>query len=450
MKARSEILERAKIRQEDEVYERIVTHPFWRKEIEPIWKENLRNPVEIYEKQVKKLVRDGAELKPGGYAQLFQLVEMAATNLQLQGGPRLFKTTKGGVENAFVCSDNRRYTIAFVDGLLNTFDQDSVLMTVIGHEIGHYGYRHWITYLRLMEMMEELFADDGRYRDVVCTDEFDALLSAASLHSQLRELNADRAGLLAMPNLAVALEGQMLLAAGRADRYGRFFPEEILEQARDWLKSVNEGDDDEQWTTHPHRHRRTLAIEGVFQTETFRELTGRGPATLKDEDFDKMLARYMPMHVLKKLDGIGQAKARRTEPREATPDERERAALFVFCTLLVVAADDKLTKAETRFLERSVRPHSLARELLTEFEEMSQAQREKRIEQAIEFGRSLHGKSKGTLFRQLVEAAKVDRKVTDDEIQAIYEIGCRLDAQAQVLRELRGSFGSRANDVLGL
>ena len=171
---------------------------------------------------------------------------------------------------------------------------------------------------------------------------------------------------------------------------------------------------------------------------------------MKDEDFDKMLARYMPMHVLKKLDGIGQAKARRTEPREATPDERERAALFVFCTLLVVAADDKLTKAETRFLERSVRPHSLARELLTEFEEMSQAQREKRIEQAIEFGRSLHGKSKGTLFRQLVEAAKVDRKVTDDEIQAIYEIGCRLDAQAQVLRELRGSFGSRANDVLGL
>lgn len=521
MKAKSDILQRIKIGTEDELLERIVEHPLYRKEIEPHLaseQDERADAAAFFEAELARHLRLGTELTRVTYEIPFRLVDAAASTLQLRITPRLFKSPDPSrKENATIVAVEDRVLITFQSGFLSLVNRAELLLAVIGHELGHYGFRQLEVRAAdavrgLIDLAEQAHEAPGRRSRAdsdliraVMSKEFDGLLALASLYSQVCELNCDRAGLLVQPDLSASIEGEMLLASGAADSYGRYEPTSYLAQARELVARPSElFDPGDLEATHPVPALRALAMEFFYSTDVFRELTGRGPATERAADFARVLPYIVPVAAVRPalssiprsatvpgfLQGgeravtpdapkpapsaaapagphrgapprVVSAEESRPAANEGAPapavfhdpdaalSEAERAELTWLLGYRVIASDGKLTRAEETFMISLVRPRALADAVSSKLTQLTDADLEARTTELVLRARALHGRTKTSLIKVMIQAAKADRKIEDDEIAAIYRAGEALDAAPTALRELRDIFGSRADDVVG-
>jgi Zn-dependent protease with chaperone function/uncharacterized tellurite resistance protein B-like protein len=503
VKARSEILQRIKIGAEEEVMDRLLEHPFYRKEIAA--HAASFDPSGNYGHHLAEQLKTGAELSRASYGTLFGLVDSASAALKLSVTARLFKSKEPmGSENAGIISDEDRVLIVFQSGILNTVSNPELLRAIVGHELGHHGFRHMGQAGRLAvddlaaRGLELSVAPGRRTRDeadllkVFRAEPFAEVYMLASLASQLAELNADRAGLIVQPDLDAAVEGDMLLAGGAADSFGRYHARDYLAQARDLLAERAHRDPFDALDlegTHPIGPLRALALEHFFSSDVFRELTGRGPATVKLADFDTILPWLVPItHIKPRLSGCPTSptavpaflQQRGSEVTAAPPPKpsanagpgdgagepggelagvfsatdaamttRERAELTWLLAARLVMVDGQASRGEEAFLASVVRPRALAEEVTAYLNGLDDDAMATRAAELIERGRSLHTRSKGVLIKTLIQAAKVDRKVHDEELREIWSLAEVLGAAAIAERELRNVFGSRVDSLLG-
>lgn len=313
MRAKSPVLERIRILTEDELLERLLGSPFYRKEIEPGLPPTDQEA--NYAATQGAQLKAGAELKRSSYEALFQLFDEATTRLQITVSSRLFKsTTKSPSENAWIASSGERALVTFETGILSTVSDRNVLRSIVGHELGHFGFGHTDEFaahnvrgvgeigMQLEAEGRRLSRDEAGVVKLVCTKEFADLHLLASLISQVAELNADRAGLVVETDLSSSIEASMLLNGGAADSYGRYHASEYLQQGRDLLAHQRPVFDEADLEgTHPISSLRALAMEFFACTDVFREITGAGPGSEKAADIAKLLPWIVPVGLLKPL-----------------------------------------------------------------------------------------------------------------------------------------------------
>jgi len=503
MKASSEVLQRIKISAEDELLERISEHPHYQREIASILADDLATSdrtAENYSRRVATLLKTGTELSTTSYGSLFGLLSDARKSLKLEVSVRLFKSTEvAGAENAYIVSDAQHALIVFQSGILNTVSDADVLRSILGHELGHHGFGHgettaadavlWLAGQRpaLEAIRGRRSRNDAGALELLRSDDFHDLHVMALLHGQLAELNADRAGLIAQPDLDPAVHAGMLMAAGAADSYGKYHAAEYLLQARRLIALTGgEGfDPADVCTTHPHAPLRALALEYFFSTDLFRELTGRGPGTERCAEFPSILPWIVPVAALKRpLSGASRVpkmppafvlpRGMDADPSRAdgelTPasnpllesmsddgvdtasarpeHERERAELTCLLAMRIIGLDGNVTRGEEAFLMSVVRPRALAGQILAHLDTLDDDAITRRTVELMTRARDFHGRTKTTLIKMMIQAAKADRKISDDEIRAIHDAGDALGAAETAVRELRNVFGSRADTAL--
>jgi len=509
LKPKSEILNRIKIKEEDELRDRLMNDPFFQREILPRFGEEpgASDPLALH---LQKLLKTGTELTRASYPTLFELFDHSTSVLELRIEARVFKETSLPDENALVVANAERVVVSFVSGILNTFDRPGLIRTIVGHELGHYGFCHTEAasdrlVINVEKVRCEILGEAGRksrsdaeFVRLAETKEFRSLLDLSFLLSQVAELNADRAGLLANPDLMASIEASMLLAGGAADTYGTYNPREYLSQARELVSTLGSFDDSDLETTHPQGPFRALALEFFSETDLFCELTQQGRGTQKNSEFQKLLPRLVPLQALKPaLRGYSRlsralpsflahsvvppsgAAAPDVPAAEAPPStspaiepehdladaewidaellepigseasqmsERARAELSWILAARIVRADGKVTASEAQFILRLVRPRALAEEVSEFMAKMTDAEARVHAAERLGQGRDLPTRSKTALIRMMIQAAKCDRKVEDTELRAILEAAAEIGA-GNAERELRNVFGSRIDSL---
>jgi Zn-dependent protease with chaperone function len=505
MTARSEILQTIKIPQEDELRHLLREHPLVKGGVDLSEGNTDRHDLDLRLKLKQEM-----ELTRASHPSLFAFVDEASARLGISlRACRVFKSFDAATENASIYADDKGELISFQNGILDSLSDDGV-RSVIGHELGHHGYRHTV--------LPEVFGLCSQYYACCEADELPAgkrsaaqrklltywssdtaerIFQGADLLSQLEEFNADRAGLLACPNLRENINAAMILVGGRQDRFGTYDPITFLVQGRELLRS-KDAFDDEPPSTHPNGKIRAIAIEYFWRSDVFRDLTGCGSADVKLKDFDKLLGRLLPLRLLPfalssvptsnrlpafllsppRLDGpvaaTGIAPALAAPPRvpELSISEALAQAEWVEAELIeepadsagltplevgklrhllalsAVSSDGKLTAGETRFLTNLIRPGRLAHEVHDYWESLTQEAWDSESAALYERARGASSRMKGSLVRSMVHAVKADRTVTNDEIMSVLQLSELIGAETVAQRELRNAFGSRLDDAL--
>lgn len=308
MPVKSEILKKIKIAEEDDLRDRLLNNRFYEESIAPRFPEK---PSGFYDYALKDNLRTGSELTVRSHPLLFSLLKKASSRLGISPGARLFKSRESHQENAWVVGDGDKLLMGFVSGILNTVDSPVLLGTIIGHELGHYGFGHadhvdGVNVFDLQRQVSELECAPGsRTKDeremlrLGRSKEFEEIALLAALLSQVCELNADRAGLVSEPNLFASIEAEMLLAGGAADGYGRYYPRDYLLQARELIALDDHLDFADMEGTHPQGPYRALALEFFWRSSEFREIAGQGPGDQGLSDFKRLLPRLVPLQGLR-------------------------------------------------------------------------------------------------------------------------------------------------------
>ena len=431
----------------------------------------------------------GEELLPASHPVVHQLLAEALERLGLSCRARIFQARgSSGPDNARIWSSGEDVLLSLEGGLLTTVDEPRVVQSIIGHELGSFGFDHLADPLRGLAFvrdrrgaLEAAGRLDRESRDLLallCSREADEAVEIWYVLNQLCELNSDRAGLIAQPHLHENLQGEILLSAGHADRYGRHDTRSLLAQGREL---VRQGELNELMPgTRPIAPLRALALEYFWRSDRFREISGQGTGEVKLADFSKLLSRLVPLNSVPK--GIWRIESSRKLPAfflqqpelaaelnaapsgdtrhwvEAEPSmpeaggsmsEAEQARLAFYLAERVVSADGQLTKGERRFLLRLVRPGALASQVVDEYEQLDPDAYLAKGAVLLQKGRTLPARIQASLVRVMIEAVKADRKVEDDEIRLVAQLAARFDAENLGRIELENAFGSRVAEALG-
>ncbi|MEM1413580.1 MAG: hypothetical protein AAGH15_01705 [Myxococcota bacterium] len=150
---------------------------------------------------------------------------------------------------------------------------DEALLVVLGHEVGH-ALAHRRVEARLphrvlCELSAERHGSEWRERRG----------RLARVVRLLREVTADRFGLLAVGELEADLRVNLVAVTGLATDALPVSEAAYLKQVRAAVTRFRQrGDTSEEWS-HPEAHLRAYASWRFSQSDLFRELTGRGPGT---------------------------------------------------------------------------------------------------------------------------------------------------------------------------
>lgn len=456
------ILQRIKIRKEDELRERLENHPLYQETVQSL---GAVDPRDNYELGLREYLRTGAELSAQSYGPLFSLMDRSAHRLGVSVRARVFKVVRpGGIENATVMAAGNEALIAFHDGLLNTVSDDQSLSSILGHELAHFAFGHTADRASLAVQLVECDLDaleEGvrlpaaqvkTLRRVLKDPRWEELVLLNLLLSQVCELNADRAGLLCAENFEASVRGSMLLTAGPADRFGRYEATDYLGQAKELLARDDVFDEADAFRSHPLEPLRVLALEHFAKSDVFCELTGQGAATHSLDTFDDVLAKVVPLQFLEpNKRRAAAAPPRVTEPARADAppsgapgllSEHEQALLAYICVSSVLVADGKLTPREQTFFSQQVRPAELADRVISETGAMTDEEYEAVRSAALDKARALPPRAKTALIKLMIKAAKADRRITDTEVAAIGEVAARLDAVEQARRQVENTWGT--------
>ena len=181
----------------------------------------------------KKLLSQAVRVHHNLFPEIASKLESASKNLSLPHTPAAFITPEA-TANAFCIpwSNNsiEEFAVVMTSGLVNLLTSDE-LEFVIGHEIGHFFYRHF-TYPKPL-------------------DEHGLGLRLATLNLQrAAEISADRVGVIATQSAEIGCSAMIKTACGLGTPHLRPHLPSILDQFRELTDEVG-GDEDSAFDSHP-------------------------------------------------------------------------------------------------------------------------------------------------------------------------------------------------------
>ncbi|MEO0321755.1 MAG: M48 family metalloprotease [Myxococcota bacterium] len=220
-------------------------------------------------RSLERLEMTALELEPG--SRPYELLVRAVDVLELPGPFRLFQTS-GEEWNAGIYWQPDSTVIALVGDIARKLD-DEALLAVLGHEVGHalahQRLEEVLPYQVLCELSTERYPSEWHERRG----------RLARVVRLLREVTADRFGLLAVAELDAALRVNLVSATGLATDALPVSEASYLRQVRAAVTRFRQrGDTSQEWS-HPEAHLRAYASWRFSRSDLFRELSGRGPGT---------------------------------------------------------------------------------------------------------------------------------------------------------------------------
>lgn|GEM_PF-6031237 len=115
--------------------------------------------------------------------------------------------------------------------------------------------------------------------------------------------------------------------------------------------------------------------------------------------------------------------------------------IFIAAMYVVTSVDKRVTQAEGKFLLRSIR-NKENRQIILDFnQKVDDDNLEIQYTKLIPFAKKLPSRSKTAIMKNLIKAAKSDRKVDDEEIDEILRIAEEISAIEQAKVQLRLMLG---------
>lgn len=451
------LIERITIPQEHTVRDAIQSHPLFKKLLRRSKELELGgaefNGV-VYEVQLRDLLRQGSELSRSGHSKLFALVDKASERIGVKVHARLFKAKGGGLENASICSKGSDVIVSFDNGILAALGDEESALAVVGHELGHFAFGHTeeVISREILSLHARVAdahggAEEERFAKAciaLSNDEgWDELVMLAYLCSQLSELNADRAGLVACRSFEACVRGDMILSGGPADHFGTYDPADFLKQAKQLIATGDIFDETDRYATHPLSPLRVLALEYFGNSDVYREISGEGSGKNRLEDFADLLPNIVPisLDVGGSRESGAASRVPASQPAGSSMTELEQNILAYLCMWFVIEADGKVTAAEEAYLERQIRPRAAADAALAAIDTSTDTSMDAQFKVLLDKARTLSGRSKGALIKRMIMAAKADRRIAAEEIETIREIAAAIDASELAERHIVNTWG---------
>src|SRR5690606_19866826 len=220
--------------------------------------------------------------------------------------------------------------------LLTLLDEPSML-SVLGHELGHYLAHGPDAELGRLGLAARVLERRGQL-----PEELAAVVSPLTIAG---ELTADRFGMLAVQDLDAALRAEMATTTGLSTESLTWDTEAYLAQCTELMEACLRGEDQAALgATHPEHSLRAYARWLFSETREYRAWTGKGPGTRSLAEVDATLDAIL---ALPELD-LSYA------PLEDPPPELHECALAA--SVLIATADEELSDVEVETLERTFAP----------------------------------------------------------------------------------------------
>lgn len=172
-----------------------------------------------------------------------------------------------------------------VQGRLLPLLDDRTALALFGHELGHYlAHGPWSE----LGAVHVVALAAGRLAGI--PPELDAALQALSV---LRELTADRVGLLASQDLHAALRLEMVATTGLSAECLTWDTAAYLAQCQELMRSVSDDGTGIYASSHPEHSLRAYALWLFSETREYHALTGRGSGHRALADVDEHLWRLL-------------------------------------------------------------------------------------------------------------------------------------------------------------
>ncbi len=282
------------------------------------------DPSQVRRRLLGDALRLSESMAPSAYAYAAE----AARVLGVEGTLELYQSS--GRENAAIHLIEAPILLEIQGRLLSLLDPGAGA-ALFGHELGHYlAHGPWTP------MGEAAFVGVTLAQHDLLDAPSRELLRGLSV---AREITADRFGLLACGDLDAALRLEMIATTGLAGRALTWDTKAYLQQCREVMEATASAGQQALSTTHPEHSLRAWALWLFSETDTYRDLTGRGPGTRTLAAVDAQIGAVL--------------EAPQVDDLLAVQDEPPQFLLecALACAVLVAEADGEVADTELEAIE---------------------------------------------------------------------------------------------------
>lgn len=257
------------------------------------------------------MLSDSVRVSAALFPELGKNVQTVCENLHLRHNPEFYVKNDAGVQAWCISLDGEvDFAVVLSSDTVNLLDSGE-LSFVLGHEIGHYLFRHGY-YGRPSGLSELSF-----------------------MHWQrAAEVSADRAGYVCAPSEKDGISAMIKTACGLGRPHLKLHVSSYAKQAKEIMESGNR---DAVHSSHPSLPLRVRALQWFGMSEPYQRWRNSGKhAPLSKEELDDKIRREFERAEGGEMQAVGNDIIRRA---------------LLWCLLDFCIADDVLTKAEQRALE---------------------------------------------------------------------------------------------------